>query len=100
MYPNADRQDPDISTLIELDPARDILELADQLELARTEDGSICPPVVMSWLRREAHLAIARCTELISAGMPAQTAAFLAQDDLGFQFARAASEWFEERLLG
>lgn len=42
-----------------------------------------------SWLGREAHLALRRAHEMMTDGIPPDTAFFLAVDDMGFQLAHA-----------
>lgn len=41
------------------------------------------------WLSREAHLALRRAHEMMTDGIPPDTAFFLAVDDMGFQLAHA-----------
>lgn len=100
----ADRQDPDLHSLID-DPAlfgvmNVMLETAERLETgqAHSESGPLEPPVLVTWLQREAHLALERFAHLIGAGVNPESAAFLAQDDPGFQIAKAAADWWDDHL--
>lgn len=45
--------------------------------------------IIGSWLGREAHLALRRAHEMMTDGIPSDTAFFLAVDDMGFQLAHA-----------
>jgi hypothetical protein len=45
--------------------------------------------ILGSWLGREAHLALRRAHDMMADGIPADTAFFLAVDDMGFQLAHA-----------
>jgi hypothetical protein len=49
-------------------------------------------PILSTWWRREAHLAVERAHNALAAGVPDETAWFLAVDDPGFQLAAAAGE--------
>lgn len=64
-----------------------MLERADEME----DSSSPYVAVVGSIIRREAHFAEGRTLSMTHDGLPEDTARVLAQDDMGFQLALAAS---------
>lgn len=74
---------------------QELLSVADRVDALVTD--SPLPPIVASWLRREAHLAEERQLATLAAGLPQDTAQFLSFDDPGFQLAAAYAAEYDER---
>lgn len=81
----------DAPALVRSELVQQMLNAAESMEKAQ---HGVLAEHLASWWRREAHLAEERHLSAFRAGLPDDTAAFLAFDDMGFQIARAAcSDW-------
>jgi hypothetical protein len=73
--------------LVRSELVKQMLEHADEME----DSSSPLLCVTGSIIRREAHFAEGRTLAMIQDGLPEDTARIVAQDDMGFQLAQAAS---------
>lgn len=72
----------------------ELIELLFRVADETSDSPSSFLVAVGTYLRREAHHALARMADFAQIGMPDDTALALAQDDMGFQIAvHVAQKW-------
>lgn len=69
-----------------------LFEFAERLTSNPIVGDEVVSGLIATWWTREAHLAVERATTAIDAGVPPETAWWLACDDGGFQLAKATAD--------
>lgn len=69
-----------------------LFDSAARMEHTVTFGSEVVSGLIAAWWTREAHLAVERAATAVDAGVPPETAWWLACDDPGFQLAKATAD--------